>query len=50
MGAKNPMWGKDGAAKGKRWYYNPELLVERYYAEGTQPAGFTLGRLRNGSA
>lgn len=50
VGSKNPMWGKPGAANGKRWYYNSDLSIERYYIEGTQPEGFIRGRLRNGAA
>jgi hypothetical protein len=33
------------SASGKKWYTDGK--VEQYYEEGTQPKGFSLGRLRN---
>lgn len=42
-GKTNPNWGK-GAAKGRRWYYDPLTKYSSYYVPNTQPDGWIAGR------
>lgn len=46
-GKNNPMFGKIGAAKNKKWYNDPINKIEKYYVAGTQPSNFIQGRLKN---
>ena len=46
-GEKNGMFGKTGAATGKKWYHNPVTKVEKYFIKDQQEAGFVPGRLKN---
>ena len=41
----NPMYGKVGAAAGKKWFHNPVTKQEKYFIPGNQPDGFIQGRL-----
>lgn len=45
-GSNNPMFGKPGAATGKKWYHNPETGEERYFVIGHQQINFVPGRLK----
>lgn len=41
----NPMYGKVGAAAGKKWFHDPINKIQKYFIPGQQPAGFIQGRL-----
>jgi len=41
----NPMYGKTGAAAGKKWFHDPITKQEKYFIPGNQPDGFIQGRL-----
>ena len=43
-GSGNGMFGNEGAAKGKSWFYDPVTKYSKYYKEGDQPEGWVKGR------
>lgn len=45
-GESHPRYGKQGAAAGKKWYYDSINKKEIYCFENQQPQGYSLGRLR----
>jgi hypothetical protein len=45
-GKNNPMYGKLGAAHGKKLYHDPINKIEKYFTVGTQPQNFMIGRIK----